>query len=95
MIYMIHPIQRRFYILSLELDLFNTWCIHKIYGGLGNKHRQELIQSFESESAASKALQICEHKRRQRGYIYANLISSTIFTLCPQTIQDVSGATYG
>lgn len=95
MIYMIHPIQRRFYILSLELDLFNTWCIRKIYGGLGNKHRHEVTQAFESELAASKALLNCEHKRRKRGYVYASLISSALFTLCPQTIQEVSGAIYG
>lgn len=95
MIYMIHPKLNRFYIITIELDLFNTWCVRKIYGGLENKHRQELVQSYESETAASKALQICETKRRKRGYIYSSLFSPTVFTLCPQTIQEVTGAIYG
>lgn len=95
MIYMINPKLNRFYIITIELDLFNTWCVRKIYGGLENNHRHESVQSYESESAASKALQICETKRRKRGYIYASLISSVLFTLCPQTIQEVKGANYG
>jgi hypothetical protein len=92
MIYMIHPIKQRFYWLGLQQDLFGTWCVHKCYGGLGNKHRRSVLIPFPDKLEASQVLAEIEYLRRQRGYVYADIHDPDQFHLKPQTINEVEKA---
>lgn len=87
---MIHPLKQRSYWLMLKQDLFGTWCVCKIYGGLTNKHCREIWTAFNSQTEASKALTEIEYKRRQRGYIYHDNHDVDHFYLKPQIINEVS-----
>jgi len=89
MIYMTNPKTLRFYWLNIQQDLFGTWCMHKIYGGLTNHRGREVWLPFETKSAASKALTDAEYLKRQRGYIYSDIADVEHFALKPQTINEV------
>jgi predicted DNA-binding WGR domain protein len=86
---MINPDNNRFYWLDLQQDLFKTWCIRKIYGGLKNNHKHEVWLPFENKQAASKELAELEYIKRQRGYIYADIQEPEHYHLRPQTIDEV------
>ena len=89
MIYMINPVKQRFYWLLLQQDIFGTWCVHKVYGGLTNRHCRESWVPFPTKEEAQKALTEVEYIRRQRGYIYADIKVLEYFHLKPQTIAEV------
>lgn len=89
MIYMTNPKTLRFYWLNIQQDLFGTWCVHKIYGGLNNHRGREIWIPFENKSEASKALTDTEYLKRQRGYIYSDIKDVEHFALRPQTIKEV------
>lgn len=84
---------RRFYWLNLQQDLFGTWCVHKVYGGLTNKHRRDILIPCSSQTEASKTLTDVEYAKRQRGYIYADINEVEFFALKPQTVEEVLSAT--
>ncbi len=89
MIYMVNLEKKRFYWLMLQQDLFDTWCVRKIYGGLTNKHKREVWVPYANKLAASQALTEIEYVRRQRGYIYAEMEDVAYFNLKPQTVTEV------
>lgn len=89
MIYMTNQKIIHFYLLNLQQDLFGTWCVHKIYGGLTNHRGREVWLPFENKAEASKALTDTEFTIRQRGYIYSDINEVEHFALKPQTIKDV------
>lgn len=90
MIYMVNPKTKRFYWLMLQQDLFGTWCVRKVYGGLTNNHKREEWRPYPTKLAASQALTELEYLRRQRGYIYADIDNTEYFNLKPQTIAEVA-----
>ena len=86
---MTNPKTLRFYWLNLQQDLFGTWCVHKIYGGLTNHRGREVWISFKNQADASKALADVEYLKRQRGYVYSDITDVEHFALKPQTIKEV------
>ena len=70
MIYMINHQKKRFYWLMLEQDLFDTWCVKKVYGSIESQRRREVLVPFPDRQAAAMAITNIEHIRRQRGYIH-------------------------
>lgn len=88
-LYMVHNDKQRFYWLSLQQDLFGTWCVRKSYGGLKNNHRRDVWTPYDNQLQASKELAEIEYKRRQRGYVYQDIAEVDLFALTPQLIQDV------
>ncbi len=89
MIYMIHPQKQRFYWLLLQQDLFGTWCVRKIYGGLTNNHSRDVWVSYETQAEAAQALADIEYKRRQRGYVYADVPHPEHYQLRPQNLYEI------
>ncbi len=89
MIYMEHPEKKRFYWLLMEQDLFGTWCVKRVYGGLYNQYNRQLVTPCQNRAEAAKMLTEYEFIRRQRGYIYANTNNPDNFALRPQTIDEV------
>jgi predicted DNA-binding WGR domain protein len=86
---MINKHKQRFYWLSLIQDLFGTWCVYKVYGGLANKHSRCQLVVYPDRMAASKAMMEIEVIRRKRGYTYADIDVIEHFNLKPQTIKDL------
>ena len=86
---MTNPKTLRFYWLNLQQDLFGTWCVHKIYGGLTNHRGREVWIPFKNQADASKALADVEYLKRQRGYVYSDITDVEHFALKPQTIKEV------
>lgn len=89
MIYMVNQQKQRFYWLSLVQDLFGTWCVHKVYGGLNNNHSRSQYISYSDKLAASQAMTEIEIVKRQRGYVYADIDILEHFNLRPQTIEEL------
>jgi len=89
MIYMIHPLKKRFYWLFLQQDLFDTWCVRKVFGGLTNNHCYEMWVAYSSQDEAAKALADVEYLRRQRGYIYADIPHPEHYHLRPQNHAEI------
>ena len=58
---------RRFYSLMIERDLFGTVRLVRYWGRIGT-NGQELVEVFETEDAAGKALEILAQAMRRRGY---------------------------
>jgi predicted DNA-binding WGR domain protein len=58
---------RRFYSLMIERDLFGTVRLGRNWGRIGT-NGQELVEVFESEIAAGKALEAVACAKRRRGY---------------------------
>jgi predicted DNA-binding WGR domain protein len=86
---MINPKTNRFYWLMIQQDLFGTWCLCKVYGGLNNNHRRELWIPCNNELQANQLMTELEYRRRQRGYIYADISVASHFALRPQTFDEV------
>ena len=70
MIYMINHQKKRFYWLMLEQDLFDTWCVKKVYGSTESQRRREVTVPFPDRHTAALAITDIEYIRRQRGYVY-------------------------
>ena len=86
---MINPIKKRFYWLMLQQDLFDKWCVRKIYGGLNNNHCREIWIPYDTEHEASRALTDAEYLKRQRGYVYSDIEDFRYFALKPQTLNEI------
>lgn len=67
---MINHQKKRYYWLILEQDLFDTWCVKKVYGSTESLRRREVLVPFPNRQAAAMAITNIEYIRRQRGYIY-------------------------
>lgn len=89
MIYMINPHKNRFYWIMLQQDLFGTWCIIKVYGGLHNNHCHKQVIAYPNEELALQALSEIESIRRARGYEYSSNYLTDYFHLKPQTLTEV------
>lgn len=89
MIYMVHPQKQRFYWLMLQQDLFGTWCVRKVFGGLTNNHCYEIWVAYSSQPEAARALADVEYLRRQRGYIYADIPHPEHYHLRPQNHAEI------
>lgn len=89
MIYMTNSKTLRFYWLNLQQDLFDNWCVHKIYGGLTNHRGREIWIPYTTKAEASLALTDAEYSKRQRGYVYSDITDVEHFALKPQTIKEV------
>ena len=58
---------RRFYSLMIERDLFGTVRLVRNWGRIGTKG-QELVEIYDDEIAAGKALEAVAQAKRRRGY---------------------------
>ena len=72
-IYMQNRQTSRYYSLTVEQDLFDEWCLKKVYGSLNNARGRVIIKLCESENLACEELFKIECAKRQRGYIYVDL----------------------
>ena len=79
MIYMEHKQKQRFYWLILEQDLFDTWCVKKVYGSTLSQRRREVLVSFPDRQSAAMAITDIENIRRQRGYTYPDKDADDMF----------------
>ena len=52
MIYMENPLKQRYYLLMVEKDIFNTWCLKKVFGSTVTKRGRTIIESFANERLA-------------------------------------------
>ena len=92
MIYMENPKSQRFYLLYIEQDIFNTWCLMKSFGSLLNRRGRTLPQVCSSQEQAWNELTEVEYAKRQRGYVYADLDSTKLFHLRPQNLFEIKPA---
>jgi predicted DNA-binding WGR domain protein len=58
---------RRFYSLMIERDLFGTVRLVRNWGRIGT-NGQELVEIYDGEIAAGKALEAVACAKRRRGY---------------------------
>ena len=89
MIYMENPKSQRFYLLYIEQDIFNTWCLIKSFGSLLNRRGRTLPTVCSSQEQAWNELTEVEYAKRQRGYVYADLDSTKLFHLRPQNLFEI------
>ena len=89
MIYMQNPDKQRYYLLLIEQDLFGTWCLKKAFGSLVNRRERVMIQTFASKKEAWQELTEVEYKKRQRGYIYSDMVNPEHFYLRPQNLNEI------
>ncbi len=73
MIYMQNKQKQRYYSLNVEQDLFDTWCLVKIFGSLNSRRGRIIRQICDNEQDAWEKLTEIEYAKRQRGYSYADL----------------------
>ena len=92
MIYMENPHKKRYYLLYTEQDLFGNWCVVKSFGSLISRRGRSIIQVCNNKAHALDEIFLTESKKRQRGYIYADLPHVDHFYLRPQTIKEVIAA---
>lgn len=86
MIYMVNHKKQRFYWLGLTQDLFDNWCVRKVYGGLNNNHCREVWEACDSKISASQRMFDIECTRRNRGYVYADTKTPDDYLLTPEII---------
>ena len=60
---------RRFYRMSISIDLFGKALLTREWGRIGTKG-QSLIETYDDEGAAITALMKRSAIKRRRGYIY-------------------------
>lgn len=92
MIYMVNIKSQRFYWMAAKQDLFNTWCVHKIYGGISNNHHRSVLVPCLDKNEAYTLLTKFEQIRLKHGYTYSGLNNPEYFALKPQTIDEVLSA---
>lgn len=90
MIYMEHPAKKRYFMLVLEQDMFGSWLLKLLYGGLDNHGHGSKVEMFECEKTAREMMFNHENTRRQKGYMYAQYPLEFIFDLIPQTVEEVA-----
>lgn len=90
MIYLEHKQKQRFYMLMVEQDIFNTWCLKRVFGSLLNRRGRTIMQIFESEKQAWVELTEIEHKKRQCGYVYVDFDIETHLRLRPQNLFEIT-----
>lgn len=61
---------RRYYVISVERDLFGEACVVKTWGRIGTKGRAKVTR-YASERAAENAARSAVKRRRKRGYLVA------------------------
>ena len=81
--------KQRYYLLFIEQDLFDTWCLIRAFGSTITKRGRTMIQICESEQQAKVELAKIEVLRRKRGYEYAAMIHEPHFYLRPQSIAEI------
>jgi predicted DNA-binding WGR domain protein len=86
MIYMIHKEKQRYYWLSIQQDIFEEWCVVKVFGGINNKHVRELWEPCNSQLEASQRMFDIEKIRLKRGYVYADTKASEDFMLTSEVV---------
>ncbi|MDF3047560.1 MAG: hypothetical protein K0R73_678 [Candidatus Midichloriaceae bacterium] len=65
----IYKTKHRYYIIRLERNLFNEWCIFKSWGEIYNKLGGSKLDTFNTKEAALKELNSIASRRTGRGYI--------------------------
>lgn len=84
-----NPEKQRYYLLFIEQDLFNTWCLVKSFGSLVSRRGRTIVEVCLDKQDASMKLFDVENKKRQRGYAYAYLPHVDRYHLRPQTIKEL------
>jgi hypothetical protein len=81
--------KNRWYLLNIAQDLFDTWLVMRSFGSLNNRRGRTIWQVCDSETDAWQQLTNIEYSKRQRGYVYADLMSSIHYNLRPQTFAEL------
>jgi hypothetical protein len=73
MIYMEHVTKNKFYLLLVDCDMFDTWYVKCVSGGIGVNARARTTQQLcSSTDDAWQVLTDIEYKKRQQGYRYVD-----------------------
>lgn len=83
---MVNRKTNRFYWLNITQDLFDNWCLHKVYGGLHNHKIHNQYVFYDDKISASQAMFDIEVLRRRHGYVYADTTTSEDYILTPEVI---------
>ncbi len=62
----------RFYTLSVEMALFDSWSCTKAYGRIGARHGRIMVGLYANEDEALAALSSLLRQKLRRGYVPAN-----------------------
>ncbi len=62
----------RFYTLSVEMALFDSWSCTKAYGRIGARHGRIMVGLYPNEEEALAALSSLLRQKLRRGYVPAN-----------------------
>ena len=76
-------------ILDIMQDLFDTWLVIRSFGSLSNRRGRTIWQVCENEADAWQQLTNIEYNKRQRGYVYADLMNTIHYDLRPQTFAEL------
>lgn len=66
----------RFYTLSVEMALFETWSCTRTYGRIGTRQGRIMVGLYPNEEEALVALRSILRKKQKRGYQPAIVASS-------------------
>ena len=66
--YVIYQTPRRYYRISLLIDLFGVWLVIRQWGGLDKKGYREKVSSYNSYDDALGAFKNAKRRRLARGY---------------------------
>ena len=88
LIYMENQATQRYYLLFIEQDLFDTWCLIRAFGSTVTKRGRTIVQICENEQQAEDELAKVEAKRHKRGYESADMLHDPHFYLRPLSASD-------
>ena len=88
MVYLENTTKHRFYLLFVQQDLFEVWCLVRSFGSLLNRRGRTMFDVCENEMHALESLSQIENKKLKRGYVHADLPHSEHFYLRPQNAKE-------
>ena len=89
MIYMHNIKKNRWYLLNISQDLFDTWLVMRSFGSLSSRRERTIWQVCDNEADAWQQLTNIEYNKRQRGYVYADLMNAIHYNLRLQTFAEL------
>lgn len=89
MIYLENPEKKRYYLLIVELDLFDNWCLVRIFGSLINRRGRSQFDVCETKEQAIELMRSLEKNKLSRGYYHTDVPHQNNFCLRPQTAKEI------
>ena len=81
--------KNRWYLLDIMQDLFDTWLVVRSFGSLTSRRGRTIYEVCDNEAHAWQQLTNIEYNKRQRGYVYADIMNVTSYSLRPQTLAEL------